>query len=219
MTMPLLPKIYHIVHVDRLSSIITDKHLWCDAEIVSRDSLGTAIGMSHIKQRRLNELGLNSHPGLYVGGCVPFYFCPRSIMLYLIHQGNHFDLAYRGGQDFIIHLEADLRASVTWASENNRRWAFTLSNAGARFFEDRNNLAQLNEIDWESVQANKWSGNGIASNVKEHKQAEFLMESSFPWHLIERVGVYSQSLYQKVVGIFPIDSNQPLVEIKPAWYY
>src|SRR2546427_8646109 len=85
------PKIYHIVHVDRLASISVDR-LWCDAEVVRRAPPGTTIGMSAIKQRRLSELTLTSHPGLFVGECVPFYFCPRSIMLYLIYQGNHPDL-------------------------------------------------------------------------------------------------------------------------------
>ena len=46
------PKIYHIVHVDRLASIIADE-LWCDAEVVRRAPPGTAIGMNTIKQRRL----------------------------------------------------------------------------------------------------------------------------------------------------------------------
>lgn len=30
MTVPAQPKIYHIVHVDRLPSIIADGCLWCD---------------------------------------------------------------------------------------------------------------------------------------------------------------------------------------------
>ena len=71
---PAVPKIYHIVHVDRLPSIIADGVLWCDAEIVRRAPPGTAIGMNKIKQRRLTELHLSCHPGLLVGGCVPFYF-------------------------------------------------------------------------------------------------------------------------------------------------
>lgn len=71
--------------------------------------------MNGIKQRRLSELRLISHPDLHVGDCVPFYFCPRSIMLYLINQANHPDLQYRGGQGPIIHFEVDLHASVTWA--------------------------------------------------------------------------------------------------------
>lgn len=131
MPIPAEPKIYHIVHVDRLQSIVEDSWLWCDAEILRRSPPGTTIGMNKIKQRRLNELTLTSHQNLKVGDCVPFYFCPRSIMLYLIYQANHTELCYRGGQGPIVHLEADLRQTITWAEEHDQRWAFTLSNAGA----------------------------------------------------------------------------------------
>lgn len=219
MTLPAQPKIYHIVHVDRLPSIIADQHLWCDAEIIKRSLSGTTIGMGNIKQRRLNELSLTSHPELRVGDCVPFYFCPRSIMLYLIHQANNVDLVYKGGQGPIVHLVADLHASVTWAQSNNRRWAFSLSNAGARYFEDRNNLSQLGEINWDAVQTNRWSGDGIPSSTRDGKQAEFLMEYSFPWHLVEHVGVHSQQMHQQVVSIIPVDDNRPQIEIRQAWYY
>jgi len=79
MTVPTQPKLYHIVHVDRLPSIVADGGLWCDAEIVRRTPPGTTIGMSGIKQRRLTELRLASHPALNVGDCVPFYFCPKAV--------------------------------------------------------------------------------------------------------------------------------------------
>lgn len=115
MILPARPKLYHIAHVDRVPSIVTDACLWCDAEVSRRSPAGTMIGISSIKQRRLSELTLSSHPGLHVGDCVPFYFCARSVMLYLIHQGNHPELAYRGGQGPIIHFEADLGAVVDWA--------------------------------------------------------------------------------------------------------
>ncbi len=107
MTIPAQPKIYHIVHMERLPSIISDQYLWCDAKMVGRSQQETTIGMNHIKQRRLHELCLNSHPHLHVGDCVPFYFCPRSIMLYLIYRANDADLQYQDGQDVVIHLEAD----------------------------------------------------------------------------------------------------------------
>ena len=32
---PAEPKLYHIVHVDRLASIISDGCLWCDAEVAT----------------------------------------------------------------------------------------------------------------------------------------------------------------------------------------
>ncbi len=218
MTVPAQPKIYHIVHVDRLRSIIEDGYLWCDAEVVRRTSSGTAIGMSQIKQRRLNELTLTSHPELHVGDCVPFYFCPRSIMLFLIHRKNP-ELAYSGGQEPIVHLQADLYTCVNWAEQNDKRWVFTLSNAGAYYFEDRCDLAQLNQIDWPAVQTNRWSGEGIQPSVKEGKQAEFLIEHSFPWHLVERIGVCSRATYQQVINVLPAPGHRPPVEIKTDWYY
>ena len=66
---PAAPKIYHIVHVDRLPSIIADGVLWCDAEIARRMRPGTTIGMNRIKQRRLSSR-LTSHPDLRRGGSV-----------------------------------------------------------------------------------------------------------------------------------------------------
>ena len=45
------PKIYHIVHVDRLSSIISGG-LWCDAEVIRLNPPGTTIGMNAIKHIR-----------------------------------------------------------------------------------------------------------------------------------------------------------------------
>ena len=71
MTVPARPKLYHIAHVDRLPSIVADQCLWCDREVVRRAPLGTTIGMSDIKQQRLNELRLASHPGLFVGIAFP----------------------------------------------------------------------------------------------------------------------------------------------------
>lgn len=213
MAMPARPKLYHIVHVDRLASIVADGCLWCDAEIDMRAPPGTTIGMNAIKQRRLEELALSSHPDLKVGGCVPFYFCPRSVMLYLIYQGNHPDLTYRGGQGLIIHLEADLQSVVAWANQHGQRWAFTLSNAGSRFFEDRCDVAQLNEIDWNAVQATDWR------QCKEGKQAEFLLEESFPWQLVERVGVQSRTCFQQVANALPANGHRPPVEIRADWYY
>lgn len=213
MMMPAAPKIYHIVHVDRLPSIIAEGCLWCDAEVVRGSAPGTTIGMNIIKQRRLNELTLTSHPGLHVGDCVPFYFCPRSIMLYLIYQANHPELVYRDGQGPIVHLEADVRQTVAWAEKHNQRWAFTLSNAGAYYFEDRCVLAQLDEINWDAVEARAWP------QCKEGKQAEFLVERQFPWHLIERIGVLSQSVYQQVMTALQAASHKPCVEIKRDWYY
>ena len=206
------PKIYHIVHVDRLSSIIADRSIWCDAKMVQRSGTGTSIGMSNIKLRRLQNT-LTSYPDLHVGDCVPFYFCYRSVMLYVISMQNNPDLDYHGGQVPIVHLEADLHQVVAWADARKRRWAFTSSNAGSNYFEDYSDLHQLNKLDWDAIQATEWR------DRRGEKQAELLIEDSFPWDMVSCVGVHSAGIRDKVLDNIQVAGHQPPVEIKPNWYY
>ena len=213
MPIPNRPKIYHIVHVDNLSSIRGDGCLWSDAEMVKRQG-GTVIGMGSIKQRRL-KLPVSCHPGTCVGEYVPFYFCPRSIMLFVIHCANHDELAYRGGQKPIVHLEADVHEVAEWAEANGRRWAFSLSNAGAVYAQFHSELARLGEINWDAVTARDFR----PADVKESKQAEFLVQPSFPWQLVERIGVHSQGIGQRVYAAMNEADHRPRVEIRRDWYY
>ncbi len=212
---PANPMIYHIVHIDRLPSIIADGHLWCDTEMERKSAAneGTSIGMNEVKDRRRNNV-LSSHSNLSVGDCVPFYFCPRSVMLYVIFRRNHPSMIYTGGQQPIVHLEADLHTTVSWLEEHDLRWAFTLSNAGAVYFEDRCNLTDLQEIDWSAVEATKWP------SQKHGKQAEFLVEKQFPWKLVVRIGVYSNDIAEQAKYFVATHGrHRPPVEVRRDWYY
>ncbi len=51
------------------------------------------------------------------------------------------------------------------------------------------------------------------------KQAEFLIEQSFPWGLVSRIGVRSQQIYDQVRAALGTSVHQTGVEIKPNWYY
>lgn len=215
MSVPAQPKLYHIAHVDRLPSIVADQCLWCDREVARRAPAGTTIGMNSIKQRRLSELRLSSHPDLFVGDCVPFYFCPRSVMLYVVYMGNMPDLPYRGGQRPIVHLELDLHRVAEWCQREGLRWAFTLGNAGARFFEDRADMASLTEVNWDAVRATDWRD----PDVKEGKQAEFLVEGRVDWGLVERIGVKDASISAQAQSAVAASSHAPTVAIMPSWYY
>lgn len=154
-------------------------------------------------------------PGKMVGDFVPFYFCARSVMLYLLHRSNHADLSYAGGQAPIVHLVADLKAVVAWAQSVNRLWAFTLSNAGAHYVEFRNDLRQLHEIDWQAVV----SADFRQPHVREGKQAEFLLHGAFPWHLVRRIGVHSRSVATQVATLVNAAAHRPTVTVEPSWYY
>ncbi len=209
---PAQPKIYHIVHIDRLPAIIQSGGLLPDSAMADAADAGTTIGMPRIKKRR-RTMTLRSHPDLRVGDCVPFYFCPRSVMLFIIAQRNHPDLPYRDGQVPIVHLEADLHATVAWADQARSRWAFTTSNAGSSFFVDYADLARLDQVDWSAVEARYWTG------VQEAKQAEFLIEGGFPWGLVERIGCHSPPIQREVIDLLMPTAGQLPVDVQPSWYY
>lgn len=207
-------KIYHITHIDNLRSIVDDV-LWSDAERIRRKLDCTIVGISDIKRRRLQELEVDCHPGTTVGNYVPFYFCARSIMLYLLHMGNAPGLAYRGGQAQIIHCQADLDKVLDWAKEKHRRWAFTKVNAGAyyaRFFNER---ADLDNLDWDAINAIDWRD----PDIKESKQAEFLIEEYFPWALIEQIGVINTAIGDQVNTRLEGANHKPEVMVRRDWYY
>ncbi len=208
------PAIYHITHVDNLPAILAEDCLWSDSAMIERGGSDASIGMSTIKERRL-RLPVKCHTGDYVGGCVPFYFCPRSIMLYLIHMANHAELTYRGGQKPILHLEADLHETLTWAESEGRRWAFSLSNAGAVYTQFRKSRDQLDEVDWTAVAATDFR----EAEIKEGKQAEFLLHESFPWHLVRRIGVRDAPIRHRVASMLAASRHRPPVEVRRDWYF
>jgi hypothetical protein len=215
MAIPERPKIYHITHIQNLANIIEQGVIWSDAKRIELGIDCELVGMSSIKKRRLEKLIVKCHPPTKVGEYVPFYFCPRSIMLYLIYMANHPELAYRGGQGPILHLVADVQDVVAWAETNGRRWAFSASNAGAGYTNFFSRLDQLVNVNWDAVEATDFRD----ADVKEGKQAEFLLHESFPWSLVESIGVHDAAVARAVIQQLDGLSHQPPIAIQRGWYY
>ncbi|MGD9125394.1 MAG: DUF4433 domain-containing protein, partial [Desulfarculaceae bacterium] len=96
--------VYHITHIRNLSGIIQKGGLLSDSILNTKNLKFTGIAYDHIKRRRLECL-VTVPPGGTVGDYVPFYFAPRSPMLYTIHRGNVEN--YHDGQEKIIYLVAE----------------------------------------------------------------------------------------------------------------
>ncbi len=114
---PSNPQIFHITHVDNLPSIISAGCLWSDARRIRQGFASTNIGYSHIKARRLNRTVVVAAKGK-LGDYVPFNFCPRSVMLYVVGRGHE---GYVEGEDGVVHLVS----SVGRARATGRPWCFT----------------------------------------------------------------------------------------------
>jgi hypothetical protein len=214
-SVPLSPKIYHITHIDNLPNIASSMGLVSDANRIASGMNCSLVGMSTIKQRRLEEIEVSCHPGAMVGQYVPFYFCPRSIMLYILHMGNHPDVSYRGGQQPIVHLQSDFNTVINWATSNAVPWAFSNGNAGARLTDFYNHSSKLSEIDWAAVTSTEFRD----AKVKEGKQAEFLMFDVFPWTLIEKIGTIDSAVATKVQIALANVGHQPNIAPESSWYF
>lgn len=136
------PPIYHITHLSNLAGIVRAGVLWSDAQRHARGFAHKNVGLLHIKQRRLQrsiKIAGIDHGKL--GEYVPFNFCNRSVMLYVLSRGHE---DYSGGQDEILHLVS----SVDSAIATGRRWAFTDRHADLAYARYFNNKADLKEVDW-----------------------------------------------------------------------
>ena len=213
---PVQPKIYHITHVDNLASIVAAGYIEADGRRVGQGGDQTSIGMTEIKRRRLYEIAVSCHPDTMVGEYVPFYFCPRSIMLYILYMRNHPDLThYRDGQGPVLHLQVDMEAAINWADQQGVPWAFSDRNAGSYYADFYNNRNELDKIDWEAVNETDFRD----PLVKEGKQAEFLIHDTCPWHLVGKIGVLNERIRHQVNSILQNVQHKPVVAIERTWYY
>jgi hypothetical protein len=200
-----LVRIFHITDVENLASIRALGGLRCDAAMTGKTPL--TIGYDHIKQRRLQHIPIPCCGHRFVGEFVPFYYCPRSPMLYAINQGHTGRPA--GCQRSILHLVS----TVSIALELYQPWAVSDGNAGAFHTLFHNNLDALAQLPWAAIQKTQWQG------ASHHKQAEFLVADFFPWSAIVEVGCHNEQTAARVRQELQGQAHCPLVHVKPEWYY
>jgi hypothetical protein len=144
-----------------------------------------------------------------LGDYVPFNFCSRSVMLYVISKGHQ---DYTGGQEAIIHLVSDVQTAI----DSGRPWAYTDRHAELRHALYFASTEHLHMIDWEVMPLPFWAGD---TDTKEKRQAEFLVHDWFPWECFFRVGVHNPQIAKSVREILASAVHQPAVVVEPGWYY
>ena len=205
--------IYHITHLNNLKGIIDTGGIYSDSERIRRGLDCRNIGYSHIKQKRLSQRLVPVAAGGFLGDYVPFYFGPRSPMLYTINQGNV--EGYDEGQEPIVHLVSSIETAVN----SERQWAFTDRHAVLGYTDYYDNLQFLDQIDWELMESKYWFDIETYSDRKERRQAEFLIHDFFPWPCITQIGVYSKMVKRQVIQVLETTEDKPEVLIKRNWYY
>jgi len=201
-------KIYHITDINNLSSIIEQGGLLSDAKIIEAKPNHAVIGYDHIKERRLTQIQVTCCDNRYVGEFVPFYYCPRSPMLFTINQGN--TGRKPGCQKDIVHLVSTVGEGV----ETGRDWAISDGNAGAFYTSFSNRLDDLNCLNWEVINSNSWGG-----ERRHQKASEFLVADFFPWSSFVEIGCYDKEAASRVKSAIADSPCEIPVRIFRNWYY
>ncbi|WP_339441839.1 type II toxin-antitoxin system toxin DNA ADP-ribosyl transferase DarT [Pseudomonas proteolytica] len=197
--------IYHITDISNLAGIVESGGLLSDAVMVGRGE-HQVIGYGHIKRRRLEEIQVDCVNNRYVGEFVPFYYCPRSPMLFTINKGN--TGRPEGCQSEIVHLVS----TVSHGLALNSDWALSDGNAGAFHTSFYNDINELANLDWASIDTNSWGG-------KTHqKHSEFLVGDFYPWGAIQKIGCYNQAAVDRVNAVLG-GAQTPQVCVERRWYY
>lgn len=199
--------IFHITDIANIPAILAAGGLYSDVAISRAGGPQTQIGYGHIKARRMHEYMVDCCDNRFVGEFVPFYFCPRSVMLYTVNRGNVGRPA--GCQSTIVHLVSTVEMGVNLG----RQWAISDGNAGAAHTSFSANVNSLDELDWSAIEANSWGGR------THQKAAEFLIADFFPWSAVIGIGCHNDGVRAQVLNLIAQHAHKPQVETKPNWYY
>lgn len=204
--------IYHITHVKNLPRIVAEGGLWCDSRVAKKGLATQSVAHQHIKERRARKV-VTCGPGGVVADYVPFYFAPRSPMLYAIHSNAV--VGYDGGQDGVVHLVSSVEKIV----EAELEYVFTDGHAEmalSKFFAD---VGDLDKVDWKVMPLTWWNDTREDPDRKRRRQAEFLVREFVPFECFTTVGVSSAAAQKITQDAFADLDDGPTVLVKSGWYY
>ena len=154
---------------------------------------------------------------MWVGGTlhdyVPFYFAPRSPMLFKISKQS--EPQHQEGQAPIIHLVS----TIEQVQQADGRFAFTDGHGIMELTNFYDDLTQLERVDWQIMNAPYWRDTVEDNDRKRRRQAEFLVHDFFPWRWVQEIGVKNVTLKSQVEASLSDNVHRPLVKVMSGWYY
>lgn len=212
MTLPNPAPIFHITPLENLYRILAAGELRAKRALDQEDAGYTGIAHRTIQDRRAHTL-VPCGPCGVLHDYVPFYFGPRSPMLYTLSRGNVEGFA--GGQQSIVHLVS----TVQDVQAAGFGFVFTDGHGIMELTDFYDELAQLDEIDWPLMRARYWADTDEDPDRKRRRQAEFLIHERFPIGLIRGIGVMNDHVKEEAEAVINELGLTIPVAVKTAWYY
>lgn len=202
--------VYHFTDESNLPGVVASGLL---ADSAVGDRLQREAGKPGIKQlRRARTVPIG--PGGFVGDYVPFYFGPRSPMMYVISRGQVPE--YGVDLSRLVYLVS----TVEWLTGAELGPVFTRRNAtlaNAEFFDDPNLLDS--HVDWPLIAAHMWNDTLDDPDRKARRMAECLVHQAVPFVAFHEIGVFDDDARDRAEVMLATLGITATVNVHRDWYY
>ena len=203
-----------MTRIERLASVV-EHGLLPDNVCRKRQVGGVEIGYDHIKRRRAQR-PVPCGGGGTLGDYVPFYFAPRSPMLFAVTRG--LVSAEAANTERIVYLVSStqtLREAGLTVVVSNRH-----AELGYAELTDRDeDLDDDNFVDWPLMTATYWNNTPNDPDRKERRQAECLVQPRVSWQFIEGIVTKTEGARAEVRRSLATACEHPPVVVRPDWYF
>jgi hypothetical protein len=201
--------IYHFTDVANVPAILASGELRCHQMATT----AVNVGDSSIKSHR-TRIHVRCGPGGKVCDYVPFYYAPRSPMLFSIKCGNVPDVS--ADQRRIIYLVSSTNAAYGAGLD----CVFTDGNAATAFTQFHDDPGKLSAVvDWPLMRAIYWANTDDDPDRRRRRMAEFLVHRALPFELITGVAVYDEEVSSQVAQSLTAINSAPPITIRRDWYF
>lgn len=203
-----------MTRIERLPSVVV-RGLLPDNACKALAIAGVEIGYPHIKERRARRI-VPCGAGGTLADYVPFYFAPRSPMLYAITRGN---VSAEAAQvEEIVYLVTSTQAL------HQAGLCVVVSNRHAELdyadLTDRDERLDGDDfVDWPLMVERYWSSTPDDPDRKERRQAECLVHPGVPWELIQAVVTKTDGACRRVESALGAVGVETPVIVRAGWYF
>ena len=202
---------YRIYHLENLTNILEVGLCNKNHPLASRHFI--EIGNpSIISTRTATPVRIKGYGN--IGDYIPFYFTPRSIMLYNIVTGYWEPIVPKIAKKHLIIIQCEINVLT-----KVNRFFFTNGQANDALTKHYSDLSQLNEVDWKIIQQSEFNKSAADFDKARRYQAEFLVYYHVPVTAIESILVYNEGTAKFVINELSQSGVTLPIHISPKSFF
>ncbi len=215
-------RLFHITALENLPAVVAAGCLQAKNVLSLAKRSYTSIASESVQARRVKSVPVG--PCGVIHDYVPFYFAPRSPMLFSINRGN---TGFEPKQAGIVTLETTVSRAI---AHTPNQFVLYDMNASLGYSTAYASLQDLDKVAWELLHESPTLDTFCAywkskSEPEHHAQrmekrmAEFLVHQQVPLSAITRIGVADDTALEKLRLILSNSHLQSLIAVRRDWYY